>query len=641
MAGIRSEALRARNLGLPRLSSEESAVPIGGRRNFDRRQRHGRGRDRHFRGGGEHRPGGQHPQHQGQHHNAPAPQQRLEPEGKQSRFRTNKLLKIMPMAGLDEVGKNMNAIEYGNDIVAIDCGLQFPEPGMFGIDYVIPDTTYLEQNKEKMRGILITHGHLDHIGGLAHILPKLDFPPVYGSALTIGMIKKQLEEHELLNRAKLHVVENGKRFRLGAYEIEFFAQNHSIPDSTGVVVRTPIGNIVHTGDYKFDFTPAWGKPADFQNLARIGSQGVLALMGESTNAPKPGHTISEKKVALNLEHIIEKAKGRVIVSSFSSLMGRINQILSIAQRNDRKIFVSGRSMMNHIEIGMELGYIKPPKGVLRDIREMRSHPSHRCIILCTGSQGEGLSALSRVARGEHKDIQIIPGDTVVFSSNPIIGNEQAVVTMTNQLLRLGARVITTEHMDVHTSGHAKQEELKLMIKLMNPKYLIPVHGEYVLRHAHKELAVEIGMEENHVILAENGDILETDGEIMRKSKSKIPANNIFIDGSGEGEGHLSKVQLDRQVMSENGVVVMVFRIQEDTGKILGVPGIDSRGFMYLQDSPEIYRQCTEAAQKAYERSHAAKAPLDTSKLEIKRAVGKVILETVDRNPIIMPILVKV
>jgi len=534
----------------------------------------------------------------------------------------------------------MNAVEYNDEIMILECGLQFPEPGMFGIDYVIPDTTYLEQNKKKIKGVLITHGHLDHMGGLRHILPKLGFPTVYGSALTIGMIEKHLSEFKLGKQTNLKVVENGKPFRLGTYEIEFFAQNHSIPDSNGIVLRTPLGNIVHTGDYKFDFTPAWGDSVDLQNLARIGAQGVLALMGESTNATKPGYTMSEKKVAENLEHIIEKAKGRVIISSFSSLMGRINQILHIAHKNDRKVFISGRSMMNNIEIGMKLGYINPPKGVLRDIRDLRSHPSHRSIILCTGSQGEGLSALNRVALGEHKDIQLNPGDTVVFSSNPIIGNEQAVVNMTNHLLRRGAKVITNEHMDVHTSGHAKREELKIMLKLMTPQYLIPVHGEYMLRHAHKELAVEIGMEENHVIMAENGDIIETDGHTMRKSKSKVSANNIFVDGSREGEGHLSKVQLDRQVMAENGVVIIVFRVNEDTGKLIANPGIDSRGFIYLQDSPEIYSKCVDAARKAYEKGQAQKDSSDAIKLEIKRSVGKIIMQMVNRNPLIMPIIVK-
>lgn len=579
-------------------------------------------------------------QHKKQPHHPPhhQPQQHQQ---KNHRFRSDKLLKIIPIAGLDEVGKNMNAIEYNDEIMIIECGLQFPEPGMFGIDYVIPDTTYLEQNKKKIKGILITHGHLDHMGGLRHILPKLGFPTVYGSALTIGMIEKHLSEFKLGKLTNLKVTENGKPFRLGTYEVEFFAQNHSIPDSNGIVLRTPVGNIVHTGDYKFDFTPAWGESADLQNLARIGAQGVLALMGESTNATKPGYTVSEKKVAENLERIIEKAKGRVIISSFSSLMGRIGQILNIAHQNDRKVFISGRSMMNNIEIGTKLGYIKPPKGVLRDIRDLRSHPSHRAIILCTGSQGEGLSALNRVAMGEHKEIQLSPGDTVVFSSNPIIGNEQAVVTMTNHLLRRGAKVITNEHMDVHTSGHAKREELKIMLKLMTPKYLIPVHGEYMLRHAHKELAVEIGMEENHVILAENGDIIETDGDTMRKSKSKVPANNIFVDGSREGEGHMSKVQLDRQVMAQNGVVIIVFRVNEDTGKLIANPGIDSRGFIYMKDSPEIYSQCVEAAKKSYERGQQQKSGSDETKLDIKRSVGKVIMQMVNRNPIIMPIIVKV
>ncbi|MDF2379328.1 MAG: ribonuclease J [Candidatus Gracilibacteria bacterium] len=560
---------------------------------------------------------------------------------KTHRFKGNKLLKIMPMAGLDEVGKNMNAIEFGDEIVTIDCGLQFPEPGMLGIDYVIPDTTYLEQNKKKVKAMLITHGHLDHIGALKHILPKLGFPPVYGSALTIGMIQKQLDEFKLTKRCDLRVVENGKPFKIGSYEVEYFLQNHSIPDSNGIVLRTPVGNIVHTGDWKFDFTPASGECADFQHLAKIGSEGVLALMGESTNAPIPGYTMSEKKVAEVLENIIEKAKGRVIIASFSSLMGRINQILHIAHKNDRKVFVSGRSMMNNIEIGTKTGFIKPPSGTLREIRQMGKHPSHKTIILCTGSQGEGLAALSRVAIGEHRDIKLTPSDTIVLSSNAIIGNEKSVVSMINKLLRHGVKVITNKHMDVHTSGHAKQEEIKLMLKLMTPKYLIPVHGEYLLRHAHKNLALEIGMEDKKVIMAENGDIIETDGHTMRKSKSKIPANNIFIDGHREGEGHLSKVMLDRQIMSENGVAIIAFRVNQDTGKLIANPAIDSRGLIYLKDSPEIYSKCVEAAKKAYEKGHARKASSDEIKLDIKRSVGKVIMNMVKRNPIIMPFIVKV
>ncbi|MDP2691975.1 MAG: ribonuclease J [Candidatus Gracilibacteria bacterium] len=582
----------------------------------------------------------QHPQQQSQQRNdqrqsAPLPQ-------KNQRFKGNKLLKIIPIAGLDEVGKNMNAIEYGEEIVTIDCGLQFPEPGMLGIDYVIPDTTYLQQNKRKVKAMLITHGHLDHIGGLRHILPKLGFPPVYGSALTIGMIEKHLEEYKLNKQATLKVIKNHQPFRIGSFEVEFFAQNHSIPDSNGIVLRTPVGVIVHTGDYKFDFTPAWGECADFQKLAQIGSQGVLALMGESTNAPMPGHTTSEKVIAEVLENIIEKAKGRVIIASFSSLMGRIGQILDIAHKYGRKVFISGRSMMNNIEIGVSLGYLKPPKGVLMDIRkDNKSHPHHKSIILCTGSQGEGLSALNRVALNEHKDIRLTPGDTIVLSSNPIIGNEKAVISMINNLLRQGVNVITNKELEVHTSGHAKQDELKLMLKLMTPKFLIPVHGEYLLRHAHKHLAMEIGMEENQIIMAENGDIIETDGHTMRKSKSKVPANNIFIDGTREGEGHQSKVMLDRQVMSENGVIIVVFRVNNDTGKLIANPGIDSRGLLYLTDTPDIHHKCVEAAKKAYEQCHARKENSADTKLEIKRAVGKEIMQMVKRNPIIMPIIVKV
>jgi len=576
-----------------------------------------------------------------QHPRKNSPHKQAHKQTHKQRFKSNKLLKIIPIAGLDEVGKNMNAIEYDNQIVIIDCGLQFPEPGMFGIDYVIPDTNYLEKNKRKIKAILITHGHLDHIGGLKHILPKLGFPPVYGSGLTIGMISKQLEEYKLNKHANLTVVKSGETFPIGHFKIEYFAQNHSIPDSMGIVVRTPVGNIVHTGDYKFDFSPATGECANFQHLARIGQEGVLALMGESTNATLPGYSTSEKKVAAALEDIIEKAKGRLIISSFSSLMGRINQILQIAHKNDKQVFISGRSMINNVEIGVKLGFIHPPKGTLKEIRQLRNHPKHKTIILCTGTQGEGLSALNRVANGEHRDIKLTPGDTIVLSSNAIIGNEILVVNMVNKLLRQGAQVITNKHMDVHTTGHAKQEEIKLMIKLIQPKYLVPVHGEYILRDAHRRLALEIGTEENQIIMAENGDIIETDGETMRKSKSKVPANNIFIDGSSEGEEHLSKVQIDRQIMSENGIVLIVFRVNQDTNKLIANPGIDSRGFIYLQDSPEIYSKCIDVAKKAYEKAHAAKQASDITKLDIKRGVGKVIMNEIKRNPLIMPIFVKV
>ncbi|MFH0776036.1 MAG: ribonuclease J, partial [Patescibacteria group bacterium] len=505
-------------------------------------------------------------------------------------------VRVVPLGGQEEVGRNMSAIFYKEDIVIIDCGLQFPEMDMFGVDYVIPDVSFLEDKKSRIRGILLTHGHLDHIGALQHILPKLDFPPLIGTPLTLGLVKKRLDEYGLTNKTKFIEIKNPaiEKIKLGRhFEAEFFRVNHSIPDGVGICLNTPVGTIVHTGDFKFDFTPSDGLKCDFGKIAEIGRRGVLLAFADSTNAEKPGYTISEKIVNENIAKTILEAKGRVILATFSSLIGRIQHIVNAANRANRKVFASGRSMIANMEMAEQLGYLKAPQGLIRPLKKgvkINELTPNKILILCTGSQGEELSALTRIALGEHQTIQIKEGDTVIFSSTPIIGNERAVVAVTNNLLRLGAKVITNKNLDVHTSGHASQEDLKLMHSLLKPKFLVPVHGELHMRHAHRDIAEKIGMEEGNVLLLDNGDILElAPNNIVRKSKSKVRVNNILIDGLGVGDIGTSVLR-ERQIMSENGIVVIVFRAYAQSGKLVGAPDIISRGFVYMKESSAIVEE---------------------------------------------------
>jgi ribonuclease J len=557
-------------------------------------------------------------------------------------FKKGSLIKCIPIGGHEEVGKNMMVVEYGNDIVVIDCGFQFPEENMYGIDYIIPDTTYLEENKHKIRAMVMTHGHLDHIGGLRHILPKLDFPPVYGLPLTINMVEKHISEFNISKKCRLNKVKLTDTIRAGRLNIEFFHVNHSIPDSMGVVVETPAGRVAHTGDFKFDFNPAFGEQTDYQRLAEIGKKGIHILCGESTNATVPGHTMSEKKVAQNLENLIKDSKGRVIIASFASLFGRIGQIVGFAHKYNRKVFIVGRSMEQNIELALEMKMLNIPKSIFRDRNHLMKSPDKETLVICTGSQGEGLAALSRAAMGDHRNLKIKQTDHIILSSSPIIGNEKDVVRNINNLVQYNCKVTTNKHMDVHTSGHAKQEDLKLMLRLMTPKYLIPIHGEAHMRAAHRDLAMEIGMEEKQIALLNNGDILESDGRMARKSKSKVPANNIFIDAGGDRggqEGH--KIQCDRSIMAENGMLIILLRTYQESGKLIADPDIASRGLIYLKETEEMHKLCKEAAKKGYNEAHQKKYSSEETKNNIKRYVGRIIMNKLKRNPLIVPIIVKI
>ena len=558
----------------------------------------------------------------------------------QGRKRHGKM-RIIPIGGLEEVGKNINAVEYGNDIILIDTGMSFAGPEHLGVDYIVPDISYLEQRKKNVRGILFTHGHLDHIGAIHYVLPRLGNPPIYASKLTAAMIKARLSEFGLDKTAKIHVVDEDSRIKLGSFEAEFFRINHSIPDSMGIYVNSPAGNLVHTGDFKFDHSPAIDQPADFQRIAEIGSRGIDVLMIDSTNALKPGFCKSEAEVAKTLEGIIENAKGRVIIASFASLIGRINQIVGFAAHNKRKVFLSGRSMIQNVQLTEDLGYATYPKGTVRKITaQANSMPPSQVLILTTGAQGETLSALTRMSIGEHAQVKIREGDTIVISATPIPGNELAIVNVINNLYAQGAKVITKNEMDIHVSGHAHQEELKVMYRLIKPKAYVPIHGELYMRIGHLDMIKTVAEPYMQpIILENNGDILEVGPQGIRKSKEKVPGNDILIDGLGSGAIG-SRVIQDRKQMSEDGMLVILFNAYEESKRLVCEPDIVSKGFLYVKESAEIAHEIKQIAKKSFENvtQQNRKIELKDLKKELERNISSFIRKRLRREPMIIPII---
>jgi ribonuclease J len=553
-------------------------------------------------------------------------------------------LKIIPLGGLDEVGKNMMALEYEDDIIIIDMGLEFPSDDMLGIDYVIPDTTYLEENKKRIRAVILTHGHLDHIGGIPYILPKLNFPPVYGTKLTLGLVQKRIEEFKQEKMTQLREINPDQPLKLGKFLLKFFRVAHSIPDAIGMIIDTPIGKIVHTGDFKFDDSPAGNqKVADIEKIKALGSQNVLALFSDSTNSLKPGHTMSESEVGKTLEDLIKNTKGRLIIASFSSLIGRIQQILNYAEKHNRKVFISGRSLLTNIDIAMKLGYLKCKPGNIQDIKKYKDKMSDsETLILTTGSQGESVSALTRIANQDHSKIKIKKGDTIVLSSSPIIGNERAICSVVNNLCKLGATVIHNQIKDVHTSGHGYREELKQMIRMVKPKYLLPVHGEYFMRQEHARLAQQhCDIPRENTILLQNGDVLIAEKDKVSVSPEKVDTKYILIDGSGEGQIG-SQVQIDRQIMSQNGSLVVLVHINRKTKKLKKTPDVVSRGFIYMHETEEIAREIAEVAGGAYKRIHdkIPNAKRQEIKKYIKQTVDKYTRVKLERRPLIVPLIIE-
>lgn len=557
-------------------------------------------------------------------------------------------LRVIPLGGLDEVGKNCMALEYEEhaggptDIILIDLGFQFPDEDMLGVDYVIPDTSYLMDKLDRIKGIVFTHGHLDHIGGVPYLIQKLGFPPMYGTRLTMGLIDKRLEEFGLQKMANVNVITPEDTLKLGIFDVGFFPVNHSIPDAVGVLVKTPAGNIVHTGDFKFDFTPAGGqKPADFAAIAALSFQDVAALFIDSTNALKPGYTVSEKQIGESLESIIKNVEGRIVIASFASQIGRMQQIIDFARKYDRQIFLSGRSLIDNVFMAHKLGYLKMPEGLVQDIRKAKKIPNDKVLILTTGSQGESVSALTRMSTEEHPSIQIKPGDTVVLSSSPIPGNERPVATVTNNLCRLGARVINNKIMDVHASGHAQQEDLKLMISLVKPKYVVPVHGEFYMRYGTKELSLGLGYDDAHTVMVENGDVMEIEnGEIITKGE-KVPSNYILIDGLGVGDIG-AQVIMDRQTLAENGVLIVIIPVDEKPRRLKGEVEVISRGFVYMKEGDEIVDEIKKITADSYRDILEKRSEL--KRAEVKKflceTLDKFIHRKIERHPLIIPIVVE-
>ncbi len=552
-------------------------------------------------------------------------------------------LKIVPLGGLDEVGKNMLALEYEDDIILLDMGFEFPNEDMRGIDYVIPDTSYLEANKKRIRGVVLTHGHLDHIGGIPYILPKLDFPPVYGTKLTIGLAKRRTEEFKQEKMTKFNVVDPKETIKLGKFTCSFFRVAHSIPDSVGIVVDTPVGKVVDTGDFKFDDTPVGSQHhAEIGKMKALGTQNVLALFCEATNALKPGHSMSERDVQKTLNEIVAKTEGRIIVSSFSSQIGRIQQLLDAAVKNGRKVFISGRSMITNIKIASELGYLKFPKELVSEIKKYKNVADKKVMIITTGSQGEAISALARMASNEHAHIKIKEGDTIILSSSPIIGNEKAIYAVINQLTKRGANIIHNALMDVHTSGHGNRDELARMINYIKPKYLVPIHGEFYMRKALMVLAQEkCGMKPENMIMIENGDVLLAEKGRVYISKEKVDTKYILIDGTGEGKLG-SQVQVDREIMSQNGALLVLIYISKKSKKIIKEPDVVSRGFVYMHETDEITKEVTKLAEKAYKaitESNPGANRADIKKY-VRQTIDKYTNNTLERRPLIVPLIIE-
>jgi ribonuclease J len=535
----------------------------------------------------------------------------------------------------------MMVIEYGEDIVIVDAGLMFPEAEMLGVDLVIPDTGYLHDKLDRIRALIITHGHEDHIGGIPYILPMLGFPPMYATKLTRGLIEVKLKEHHLQNQVTITTITAEDHLDLGAFGVEFFRVNHSIPDAVGVILRTPLGTLVHTGDYKFDYTPVDGLPADFGALARIGQEGVLALMGDSTRAESPGYTPSERVINDTLDKLFANAPGRIIVATFASLISRMQQVVDTAVRYDRRVALVGRTMISNAQMAQELGYLNIPEGTLVRPEEMFFFEPQQIAIICTGSQGEPTSALTRMANGDHKIVRVQPGDTVILSATPVPGNEKLVGRNINNLLRQGADVYYPGIAPVHVSGHGSQEELKLMMNLVRPKFLVPVHGEMRQLMAHAKLGKMLGIPEEHIVIAEDGDIIEVTPEGIRKA-DHYPNGNVFVDGLGVGDIG-SIVMRDRQVLAQDGILMAVLTVDKETGQPISGPDIISRGFIYMRDADELINLARAHVLESFDMHSRNGHTADWTyvKSKIKDTLGDFLYEKTKRRPMILPVVMEV
>ncbi len=549
-------------------------------------------------------------------------------------------VRIAFLGGINEVGKNMTLYEYEDDMFIVDCGLAFPDVDMPGIDMVIPDFTFVEKNREKIKGIVITHGHEDHIGGLSYLLKTVNIP-VYGTKLTIGLIEGKLREHGLLSSAQLNVVSPGDVITLGAFTVEMIHVNHSIPDSIGLAIRCAGGTVVQTGDFKIDTTPIDGDVIDLARFAKLGSEGVLALLSDSTNAERPGFTESERKVGESLDTLFRQAgKNRIIIATFASNIHRVQQIINVAHSLGRKVCMVGRSLENVVSISAELGYLTVPKNVLIEPDELGNYKPEKLVIITTGSQGEPMSALTRMAFSEHRKVGIMPGDFVIISATPIPGNEKTVGNVVNELMKLGAHVIYEKMYDVHVSGHACREELKLMMSIVKPKFFIPVHGEQKHLQKHADLALSMGIPKDRIFIADNGMVAELTSKSIKKG-TPVTAGKVFVDGSGVGDVG-SVVIRDRKKLGEDGIIVVTASLDYETGQLIAGPEVLSRGFVYVKESEELIDGARNAAEKALENCYYSNInDLNAIKGKVKDAVAKYVREKTKRDPMILPVIMEV
>lgn len=548
-------------------------------------------------------------------------------------------LQIIPLGGLGEIGKNMTVVRYGDDIIVIDAGLMFPDDDMLGIDLVIPDISYLVENKDMVKAIVLTHGHEDHIGALPYVMKQLSDVPVYGTQLTLGILEGRLRENGVSSN-NLVTVQAGDTIRAACFQIGFIRVSHSIADSVGLAIRTPVGTVVHTGDFKFDQTPVDGKVMDFQKFAEVGEEGVLVLMADSTNAERPGFTMSERSVGQAFDASFRSAKGRIIIATFSSNVHRIQQVIESACKYNRKVAVLGRSMVNVVNISLELGYLDVPEGVLIDIDEIRNYPSSQVVIVTTGSQGEPMSALTRMAKSDHRKVDIAPDDTIIISATPIPGNEKLVSQTIDCLLKLGANVIYERTSGIHVSGHASQEELKMMHNLIRPKFFIPVHGEYRHLVKHAKIAQELGMPKENVFIAENGSVLEFTQE-KGTIAGKVTAGKILVDGLGVGDvGNI--VLRDRRQLSQDGILIIVMTMDKASGTIVAGPDIVSRGFVYVRESEALMEEAREKVKQALDKCEEGRiSEWSSIKSNVRDALGRYLYERTKRRPMILPIIMEI
>ncbi len=552
-------------------------------------------------------------------------------------------LRIIPLGGLEEIGRNMTVFEYGQDIIIVDMGLQFPDEDMPGIDYLIPDVSYLKGKEKNIRGIIITHGHYDHIGAIPHLMEKIGNPPIYMTELTRGIVAKRQDDYKEKAPLNIHTVKKIDRLRLGSFNIEFFHVNHTIPDAVGLAINTPIGTIIHTGDFKFDHSPVSDAPSDIAKIARLGSENVLALMSDSTDSRTPGYSLSESKIAKSLDEIFENTDGRLIVATFAALISRIQSVVAAAEKHGRKLAVDGYSMKTNVEIAKALGYLQAKKGTIIPIAKVNDYPDNKVAIICTGAQGESNAVLMRIINGEHRFVKVHKNDTFVLSSSVIPGNERTVQSIMDTIYRHDAKVINYKMMDVHAGGHARQEDLKMMINLVRPKYLIPIHGNYFMLKLHGELGVSVGMDPKNILIGENGRVIEFDyRENGKVTNEKLTLNQVMVDGLGVGD--IGQVVIrDRQVLAKDGMFVIITIVDGKTNKVIGKPQVTSRGFIFVKENFDLVNATKKKVEEIIAQKTTPNEPAnwDYVKNNIREAVGSFLYMKTERRPMVLPVIIEV